>query len=160
MIPAGWFPFVLVAHVTLALCLFLPAFLLPFTLRTRTRDGEPAPSSNGRITRFLLWLERNAMVVIGIGVAATGIAMLTTLGAAFAGQLWLQVALAIYTMVLLSAFFIQRPELRRLLRISRDASPEEQEKWRLRARRQRYWSYLMAGAIGIIGWLMMAKPSA
>ena len=69
-------------------------------------------------------------------------------------------ALAIYAAVLVVSFFIQRPGLRKLLRLSSDASPEEQEKWRVRARRQRYVSYGMAGAIGIIGWLMMAKPGA
>ena len=29
----------------------------------------------------------------------------------------------------------------------------------MRARRQRYISYGMAAAIGLIGWLMMSKPT-
>ena len=158
MVPSSWLPSLIVTHVTLALALFLPAFLLPFTMRTRTRDGEPVPGAGGRFVRLLLWIERNAMLVIGVGVAITGVLMLTVLGAGFAQQVWLQIALAIYAMVLLISFFIQRPELRRMLGIRTDASPEEQAKWRTRARRQRYMSYGMAGAIGLIGWLMMAKP--
>ena len=39
------------------------------------------------------------------------------------------------------------------------ATAQEKDRWRVRARRQRYISYLMAGAIGVIGWLMMSKPS-
>ena len=41
MIPSAWFPYILIAHITFAISLFLPSFLLPFTMRTRTRDGEP-----------------------------------------------------------------------------------------------------------------------
>ena len=58
------------------------------------------------------------------------------------------------------SFFIQRPGLRRLLGLREAASEEEKERWRARARRQRYVSYLMAAGIGLIGWLMMAKPGA
>jgi hypothetical protein len=49
--------------------------------------------------------------------------------------------------------------VRRLLGLRQAASEEEKERWRTRARRQRYVSYLMAGAIGLIGWLMMSKPT-
>lgn len=160
MIPSTLFPVLLTVHVTLALALVLPSFLLPFTLRTRGRDGEAMVREPGRFVRGLLWLERNGTVLIGLGVAASGLALLSILGAAFAQQPWLLVALAIYATVLLSAFFVQRPGLRRLLRLPSTGSPEEQERWRTRARRQRYLSYLMAGAIGVIGWLMMAKPGA
>lgn len=160
MIPSAWFPTILVVHITLALSLFLPGFLLPFAMRTRGRDGTPDPSTDGRFVRVLLWLQRNGTVVIGIGVAVTGILMLTILGSEFARQPWLMAGIAIYAGVLLVSFFIQRPALRRLLRISTDASPQEQERWRLRARRQRYVSYGLAAAIGLIGWLMMAKPGA
>jgi hypothetical protein len=160
MVPSAWFPYILIVHVTLAISLFLPNFLLPFTMRTRTRDGEPVRREPGRFVRLLLWLERNGTLFIGIGVAISGVLMLSILGATFAQQPWLLGALIIYASVLAISFFIQRPGLRRLLRISSDPSPEEQEKWRTRARRQRYVSYGMAGAIGIIGWLMMAKPGA
>lgn len=160
MIPGSLLPLLLVVHVTLAVSLFLPSFLLPFTLRTQRRERAGTTRPPGRFVRLLLWLERNGTVIIGAGVAATGIAMLSILGERFAQQPWLLVALAIYAGVLVTAFFIQRPGLRRLLRLGSGDSPEEQEKWRNRARRQRYVSYGMAAAIGIIGWLMMAKPGA
>lgn len=154
------FPLLLLAHVTLAICLFLPAFLLPFSLRTAGRDGEPVvPRSPGRVTRGLLWLEAHGTIVIAVGVAATGVALLAVLGGAFLDQPWLLLALAIYAGVLLAAWFVQRPGIRRLFGLSIAASEPEKERWRERARRQRYVSYLMAAAIGLIGWLMMAKPA-
>jgi uncharacterized membrane protein len=143
----------------LAVSLFLPAFLLPFTMRTRGTDGEPVVSGSGRFVRLLIWLEAHGTLIIGAGVAATGIALLVVLGGAFLDQPWLLVALGIYATVLLVAFFIQRPGVRRLLGLRPAASEEEKERWRARARRQRYISYLMAGAIGLIGWLMMSKPT-
>jgi hypothetical protein len=155
---ASLFPLILVTHVTLAITLFLPAFLLPFTLRTRGRDGAPVTEPPGRFVRFLLWLETHGTVVIGAGVAITGLLMLAILGLQFLSQPWLLIALSIYAVVLLTAWFIQRPALRRLLGRRVDPAPAEQERWRTRARRQRYVSYLMAAAIGLIGWLMMAKP--
>lgn len=158
MVPSAWFPYVLIAHITFAISLFLPSFLLPFTMRTRTRDGDPVRTEPGRFVQLLLWLERNGTTIIGIGVLITGLLMLSILGSTFAQQPWLLAGIAIYAGVLVVSFFIQRPGLRKLLRLSSDASPQEQEKWRIRARRQRYVSYGMAGAIGIIGWLMMAKP--
>lgn len=161
LIPSEAFPLLLATHVTLAILLFLPAFLLPFTLRTHGRDGAPSvPTHPGRITRALLWLQAHGTVVVGAGVAATGIAMLVAMGGAFLGQPWLLVALGVYALVLASAFFIQRPGLRRLLRLPEAATPADEERWRARARRQRYVSYLMAGGIGLIAWLMMAKPGA
>ncbi len=160
MVPSAWFPYVLVAHITFAMSLFLPSFLLPFTMRTRTRDGTPVRAEPGRFVRLLLWLERNGTTIIGIGVLITGLMMLSILGSTFAQQPWLLAGIAIYAAVLVVSFFIQRPGLRKLLRLSSDASPREQEKWRVRARRQRYVSYGMAAAIGVIGWLMMAKPGA
>jgi hypothetical protein len=90
----------------------------------------------------------------------TGLMMLSILGSAFAGQPWLVAGVAIYAGVLLVSFFIQRPGLRALLGLSRDAGPEEQAKWRHRAMVQRYVSYGLAAAVGVIGWLMMAKPGA
>lgn len=160
MIAPELFPYLLTTHVVLAVSLFLPAFLLPFTMRTRGTDGEPVVAANpGPVTRLLIWLEAHGTVIIGACVAITGIAMLTILGAAFLEQPWLLVALSIYATVLLVAFFIQRPGVRRLLGLRQAASEEEKERWRARARRQRYISYLMAGAIGLIGWLMMSKPT-
>ena len=113
---------------------------------------------SGRFVRLLVWLEAHGTIIIGGGVAITGIAMLMVLGGAFLDQPWLLIALAIYATILLVAFFIQRPGVRRLLGLKAAATEEEKERWRARARRQRYISYLMAAAIGIIGWLMMSKP--
>ena len=62
-------------------------------------------------------------------------------------------------MILAVSFFVQRPGVRRLLGLKEAATEEEKERWRARARRQRYISYIMAGAIGLIGWLMMSKPT-
>ena len=159
-LPSSLFGVLLTTHVVLAISLFLPAFLLPFTMRTRGTDGEPmvAPTS-GRFVGMLVWLEAHGTLIIGVGVAATGVAMLLVLGGAFLDQPWLLVALAIYATVLGVAFFIQRPGVRRLLGLRQAATEEEKERWRVRARRQRYVSYLMAAAIGIIGWLMMNKPT-
>ena len=110
--------------------------------------------------RLLLWLEAHGTVIIGAGVAATGIAMLSSWAAVPVAAVAARRALRIYGAVLLTAFFIQRPGVRRLLGLRRAASAEEKERWRTRARRQRYISYLMAAAIGLIGWLMMSKPGA
>jgi uncharacterized membrane protein len=159
-VPTSLFPVLLATHVVLAISLFLPAFLLPFTMRTRGTDGEPVVTSNsGHFVRLLIWLEAHGTVIIGAGVAATGVAMLVVLGGAFLEQPWLLVALAIYAAVLGVAFFVQRPGIRRLLGLRPAASEEEKDRWRGRARRQRYISYLMAAAIGLIGWLMMSKPT-
>ena len=159
IIPPSLFPVLLTTHVVLAISLFLPAFLLPFTMRTRGTDGDPVVGGrSGRFLRLLVWLEAHGTVIIGAGVAATGIAMLVILGGAFLDQPWLLAALAIYASVLVVAFFIQRPGVRRLLGLRGAASEAEKERWRTRARRQRYISYIMAGAIGVIGWLMMSKP--
>ena len=151
-------PLLVATHVLLAISLFLPALLLPFTLRTRTRDGEPVRPEAGRFVSGLLWLESNGTLAIGAAVAVTGIAMLAALGWAFISQPWLMVALCIYAAVLLAAVFVQRPGVRRLLRLPAASDPAGQERWRAGARKQRYVSYLMAGAVGLIGWLMMAKP--
>lgn len=159
-ISASLFPVLLTTHIVLAVSLFLPAFLLPFTMRTRGTDGEPVVGErSGRFVRLLVWLEAHGTVIIGAGVAATGIAMLIVLGGAFLDQPWLMLALGLYATILIVAFFIQRPGIRRLLGLKEAATEEEKERWRIRARRQRYVSYLMAAAIGIIGWLMMSKPT-
>lgn len=160
IIPPSLFPLLLTTHVILAISLFVPAFLLPFTMRTRGADGEPlVGGDSGRFVRGLVWLEGHGTLIIGAGVAITGIAMLVVLGGALLDQPWLLLALGIYATVLIVAFFVQRPGIRRLLGLRQAASEEEKARWRTRARRQRYISYLMAGAIGVIGWLMMSKPT-
>ena len=106
--------------------------------------------------RFLLWMQAHGTVVIGIGLALTGIGLLTLLGGQLLGQPWLLVALAIYAGNLALAFFVQRPNLRRLIGVK--AAPDD-EVWKARAKRQRYVSYAMAALVGTIGFLMSTKPA-
>ena len=150
--PPAAFPLILGTHITLAICLFLPSILLPFALRTRRATVE---SQNG-LVRLLLWGQSNGTVVIGAGLAITGALMLTILGPQMLEQPWLLVALTIYFVNLGIAFFIQRPNLRRLIGIKAAA---DDKAWLDRAKRQRYVSYLMAGLVGTIGFLMSTKPS-
>ncbi len=157
---SGIFPILLVTHIVLAVALFLPSFLLPFTFRSRRRGGLGSPgSSAGPATRALLWLQSNGTLVIGAGVALTGAGLVAVLGTQVLGQPWLMAALVLYAANLCVAFFIQRPGLRRLLGLGVGASEQDQERWRSLARRQRYVSYAMAAAIGVIGFLMSTKPS-
>jgi hypothetical protein len=147
----AWFPILLIAHIVLAVSLFLPSILLPFALRTRRAAAE---SPNG-VVRCLLWMQAHGTLVIGLGLAATGTALVLTLGGSLIGQPWLLVALSIYAANLLLAFFVQRPNLRRLVGI-RAASDDRI--WLARAKRQRYVSYAMAALVGTIGFLMSTKP--
>ena len=71
-------------------------------------------------------------------------------------QPWLLVALGFYAANLAIAFFIQRPNLRRLVGVNAAA---DDRVWKERAKRQRYVSYVMAGIIGTIGFLMSTKPT-
>ena len=145
------FPYILVVHVTLAIALVVPAILLPFTLRTRRATTE----SHSPLVRYLTWMQSHGTVVIGLGLALTGLAMVAILGSTLLQQPWLLVALTIYFVNLAIAFFIQRPNLRRLVGIS---AARDDAVWKERAKRQRYVSYLMAGLVGTIGFLMSAKP--
>jgi uncharacterized membrane protein len=105
--------------------------------------------------RALLWLQSHGTVVIGLGLALTGLAMVAVLGPTLLAQPWLLIALTIYFVNLGIAFFIQRPNLRRLVGIT---AARDDATWKERAKRQRYVSYLMAGLVGTIGFLMSAKP--
>jgi hypothetical protein len=147
-----YFPVLLGAHIILAVSLVLPSILLPFTLRTRRATVE----SGNRIVRSLLWAQTHGTVAIGLGLALTGIGLIATLGSGLLQQPWLLVALTIYFINLGIAFFIQRPNLRRLVGIR--AAPDDKT-WLERAKRQRYVSYLMAGLVGTIGFLMSSKPT-
>ena len=69
-------------------------------------------------------------------------------------QPWLLVALGIYALNLGLAYFVQVPRLRRLIGLSNGSDP----RWPGLARRQRYISYVMAGLVGTIGFLMSTKP--
>jgi hypothetical protein len=147
-----FFPILLVTHIALAIGLFLPSIFLPFALRTR----RAAADSPNRFVRFLLWMQANGTLVVGLGLAATGIGLVAVLGAELLRQPWLLVALAIYAANLGIAFFIQRPNLRGLIGIR--AAPDDRV-WLSRARRQRYISYAMAALVGTIGFLMSTKPA-
>ena len=145
----GYFPFLLVAHIILAISLVLPSILLPFALRTRRATVE---SQNG-VVQALLYAQTHGTIAIGIGLALTGIGLIAALGSSL--QPWLVLALAIYFVNLGIAFFVQRPNLRRLIGIRAAA---DDRTWLERAKRQRYVSYLMAGLVGTIGFLMSSKP--
>lgn len=148
---AAYFPLILATHVALAVSLFLPSILLPFVLRGR----RAATESGSRFVRFLLWMQTHGTLAIGLGLAITGVLMLTVLGPELLGQPWLLAALSIYALNLGLAFFLQRPNLRRLIGIRASA---DDATWRARARRQRYVSYLMAALVGVIGFLMSTRP--
>ncbi len=150
--PTTLVPVLLVTHIALAIGLFLPSILLPFALRTR----RAAVDSESGVVRTLLWGQSHGTMIIGAGLAITGIGLVLALGPSLLQQPWLLVALAIYAVNLGLAFFIQRPNLRRLIGIK--AAPDDQV-WLERAKRQRYMSYLMAGLVGVIGFLMSTKPS-
>jgi hypothetical protein len=150
--PPSFFPIVLVVHITLAVSLFLPSILLPFALRTRRATVESASP----VVRVLLWGQSNGTVVIGAGLALSGLALVSILGPSMLEQPWLLVALLVYFANLVIAFFIQRPNLRRLIGVRAAA---DDRVWRERAKRQRYVSYLMAGLVGTIGFLMSTKPT-
>ena len=147
----AYFPVLLVTHIALAISLFLPSILLPFALRTRRATVE----SGSRVVQVLLWAQTHGTLLIGAGLAVTGLALVATLGPQLLAQTWLLLALSIYFVNLAIAFFIQRPNLRRLIGIRAAA---DDKAWMERAKRQRYVSYLMAGLVGTIGFLMSSKP--
>lgn len=149
---SAFFPVLLVAHVTLAVSLFLPSILLPFALRSR----RAAADSENLFVRFLLWVQAHGTVVIGAGLALTGAALVVVLGGQLLSQPWLLVALLIYAGNLALAFFVQRPNLRRLIGVKAAA---DDRVWQERAKRQRYVSYAMAALVGTIGFLMSTKPT-
>jgi hypothetical protein len=149
--PVNLLPILLVVHISLAIGLFLPSILLPFALRTRRAMVE----SGHPVVHALLWAQTNGTLVMGAGLALTGVLLLTVLGPTLLQQTWLLAALTIYFVNLAVAFFIQRPNLRRLVGVR---AAVDDTIWLDRAKRQRYVSYLMAGMVGTIGFLMSSKP--
>jgi hypothetical protein len=153
------FPLILGTHITLAIALFVPSLLLPFTLRNRSvSEGYEAPEP-GPFVRGLLWIQAHGTVVIGAGLALTGLAMLTVLGPRMLEQPWLLISLATYAAAAVVVFAIQRPSLRRLARREGIESDEDREAWRAKARRQRYIAYGITSAVGFIAFMMSTKPS-
>jgi hypothetical protein len=149
-----WFPLVLAVHVTLAVSLLLPSLLLPFLLGTRDGTSDPGASGGG-VARTLLAMQGGGSVAIAVALAVTGAGLLAILGPDLLRRPWLLAALGIYAVNLLVAAFVARPNLRRLIggNVETDAA-----RWQGRARRQRAIAYAMAGATGLIGFLMSAKP--
>jgi hypothetical protein len=156
--PAFLLPILIVVHVTLAIALFVPSLLLPFTQRRRSRaDPSDAP---GRVVRALGWLQVRGTLPLGIGLGLSGFGLVAILGAAVLRQPWLLVALAIYAIDLGLAYFVQRPAVRRLaVEPAPSGSTYDDRTVAAGRRRQRYMSYLMAGLIGTIGFLMSTKPA-
>ena len=146
---ATFLPVILIVHISLAIALLAPSLLLPFTTRSR---------SPGRIARRLLWLQSNGTLVIGGGLAVTGVLLVLTLGSQLLGQPWLLLALVLYAADLLVAFFVQRPGVARLLTLRGETSDAAKARLKRWATRQRYISYGMAGLVGAIAFLMMTKP--
>ena len=151
--PPVLFPLFLVAHIALAIALFVPSLLLPFAFRARR--GSLNPEGSGRFVRLLLTLQSRGTVWIGLGLAISGLALISSLGFAVLERPWLLVALGIYAFNLALAYFIQVPRLRRLIGLRSGSDP----RWPDLARRQRYISYVMAGLVGTIGFLMSTKPN-
>jgi hypothetical protein len=156
---APLFPYILAVHVTLAISLFVPSLLLPFTLRNRSVDRGYEVLPPGRFVRALLWLQAHGTVVIGTGLALTGFAMLAVLGPRILEQPWLMVSLATYAATAVIAFAVQRPGLRRLQAREGIATDADREAWRAKARRQRYVAYAITTAVGLIAFLMSTKPA-
>jgi hypothetical protein len=152
-VPPVLFPILLILHISLALALFLPSLLLPFSFRARR--GTLAAGRSGRFTRLLLALQARGTVWIGLGLAITGLGLVATLGVSILAQPWLLIALVIYALNLGLAYFIQVPRLRSLIGLRDGSDP----RWPALARRQRYLSYVMAGLVGTIGFLMSTKPT-
>src|SRR5262245_38945120 len=151
--PPALFPLLLTTHIALAIALFVPSLLLPFAFRARR--GSLNPEKSGRFVRFLLALQSRGTIWIGIGLALTGLGLVASIGTSILAQPWLMVALVIYAANLALAYFIQVPRLRALIGLRNGSDP----RWPALARRQRYVSYVMAGLVGTIGFLMSTKPA-
>jgi uncharacterized membrane protein len=156
---APLFPYILAIHVTLAISLFVPSLLLPFTLRNRSVERGHEVPPPGRFVRGLQWLQAHGTVVIGTGLALTGFAMLAVLGPRILEQPWLMVSLATYAVTAIVAFAVQRPGLRRLQARDGIATDADRDAWRAKARRQRYVAYAITTAVGLIAFLMSTKPA-
>ncbi|MGZ8481999.1 MAG: hypothetical protein ACXWWO_06050 [Candidatus Limnocylindria bacterium] len=148
----NWFPVLLVVHIGLAVSMLLPSVVLPFVLRR-------AGFQTSALTRTLMAMQGGGTLLIGAGLAVTGAAMLWILGPQLLAQPWLLAALALYALNLAVAALVSRPNLRRLVGIGSTAlGSAGEDAWSRLARRQRLVAYGMAGAIGVIGFLMSTKP--
>ena len=146
-------PLLLVVHIALAISLLVPSLLLPFAFRARR--GSLDPQRTGRFVRVLLAIQSRGTFWLGLGLAVTGIGLVVVLGTSLLRQPWLLVALGIYALNLGLAYFVQVPRLRNLIGLRNGSDP----RWPALARQQRYISYVMAGLVGTIGFLMSTKPA-
>ena len=146
-------PILLIAHIALALALFVPSLLLPFAFRARR--GSLNPNRTGRFVQLLLAIQSRGTVWIGLGLALTGLGLVGLIGFSNLARPWLLVALVIYAINLGVAYFVQLPRLQTLIGLTNGSDP----RWPALARRQRYISYVMAGLVGTIGFLMSTKPA-
>lgn len=153
------FPLVLGTHISLAVALFVPSLLLPFTLRIRAVNAGNRGSEPGRLVGWMRWMQGHGSLVIGVGLAITGVAMVAVLGMRVVEQPWLLASLAIYAGAAVVAFAYQRPALRSLLGRDDIRTDGDRDAWRDGARRQRYLAYGIASAVGLIGFLMSTKPA-
>jgi hypothetical protein len=161
-VPASLFPVLLLVHIALAISLFVPSLLLPFTFRTQRGPrgnavaiGDGTGADGNRFVRFMLALQSRGTLWLGLGLAITGLGLVASIGFQTLRQPWLLVALGIYAANLVLAYFVQVPRLRRLIGLRSGSDP----RWADLARRQRYVSYVMAGLVGTIGFLMSTKPA-
>jgi hypothetical protein len=152
-------PLILAVHVSLAVALFVPSLLLPFTLRNRSVEPGFLAPDPGRVARTFEWLQARGGVVVGAGLVVTGVALLAVLGMRILEQPWLLVSLATYAVVAAVAFALQRPALRRLQARDDITTDADREAWRTKARRQRYVAYAITTAVGLIAFLMSTKPA-
>ena len=150
--PPALFPLFLVVHVALAIALFVPSLLLPFAFRARrgSLNPESRVASCGSCWRCSL----AARCGSARGSRSAASPSWRPSVSPCSQQPWLLVALAIYAVNLGLAYFIQVPRLRSLIGLRSGSDP----RWPALARRQRYISYLMAGLVGTIGFLMSTKP--
>jgi hypothetical protein len=155
---APLFPLILVTHVALAVSLFVPSLLLHFTLRNRSVVAGAGVPDPVRFVRGLLWLRAHGTVVIGSGLAGTGLVMLGVLGSRMLEQPRLLVSLATYAVIVLVAFAFQRPALRRLQASEVITDDADRDAWRATARRQRYLAYGITSDVGLIAFLMSTRP--
>jgi uncharacterized membrane protein len=151
-------PYLLVVHVSLAVALFVPSLLLPFTLRQRAARLGPASGEARPAVRLLRWAARRGSLAIGAGLAVTGAAMLAAVGPAMLTQPWLLVSLATYVGAAAVSLAVQGPGLRQLEAAEASSEDIDREAWRARARRQRYVAYGITTAVGLIAFLMSTKP--
>ena len=153
--PPVLFPVLLVAHIALAIAavraLAAAALRLPRAARL-ARPERVRAGSCGSCWRS----SRGAPSGSASGSRSPASGSWRCSGSSVLQQPWLLVALAIYALNLGLAYFIQVPRLRSLIGLRSTAATRA---GRTLARRQRYISYVMAGLVGTIGFLMSTKPA-